>query len=181
MQAGSATGSKARTLDGCLDGLAGCLTSAGLMALFLALGLGLMYWGWNVLGNARESVGWPTAPGMVVSAELDHSENTEGGDSWSPEISYRYLAANQERTSYAIKFGENSYSDRDDAEEILARYPVGQPVLVYYDPADPERSVLEPGVTAGSYIILGTGGLFVVITVLVGIVGMINVLFRRGG
>jgi hypothetical protein len=82
-------------------------------------------------------------------------------------VTYRYLAGDVQRTGVTIKFGVNSYGDRQTAEDILARYPVGRPALVYYDPEEPERSVQEPGVTAGSYIVLGIGVLFTALAIIV--------------
>ena len=31
------------------------------------------------------------------------------------------------------------------AEAIIARYPVGSPVMIHYDPGKPARGILEPG------------------------------------
>jgi hypothetical protein len=45
------------------------------------------------------------------------------------------------------------------AREILARYPQGQQVTVYYDPSDPRTCVLEPGATPGTYQGYLLGGL----------------------
>lgn len=152
-------------LDGCLGRMEGCLTTLLVSGLFFVIGVALAAWGWTVLQNARASAEWPTAVGVITGAELDHSSD-EDGDSWQPRVSYRYLAEDVQRTGVTIKFGENSYDSRRTAEEILARYPVGRPVAVYYDPADPETSVLEPGVTAGSYILLAVGSIFVVLSVI---------------
>ncbi|MBP7593115.1 MAG: DUF3592 domain-containing protein, partial [Chloroflexi bacterium] len=66
-----------------------------------------------------------------------------------------------------IKFGENSYSSERKAQAILDRYPNGQRIAVFYDPTQPDKAVLEPGVSGGSYIVLGIGLLFVFISLLV--------------
>ena len=145
----------------------GCLSSLGYLVLFGLIGGGLSFWGWTILQDARASASWPTAEGIVNSSEVDRSTDGEGGTSYSPEISYQYLVNDLNYTNNTIKFGENSYSSRRKAEEIAAAYPVGRQVAVYYDPLEPDKSVLEPGVTAGSYIVLGIGVLFIGIALIV--------------
>jgi hypothetical protein len=161
-----------------LGGCGGCLSSLGITAIFLLLGGGLAVWGWSILQNARASASWPTSPGMITRSEVTHSTDADGADSYQPKVTYEYLANNVEYESYTIKFGENSYSSRGRAEDIAATYPVGRQVTVYYDPGDPGNSVLEPGVTGGSYIVLGIGVLFVVISL---VVGPLSLLFRHRG
>jgi Protein of unknown function (DUF3592) len=52
------------------------------------------------------------------------------------------------------------------AQDIVARYPDGAAVTVYYDPVDPSDSVLEPGGTRGIAFLrligwaFAAGGLF---------------------
>jgi hypothetical protein len=154
---------KQRDLLGLLDGCQGCLTSLGLFLLFLAIGAGPSLWGWSILRNARASAAWPTAEGIVTRSEVTHSTDADGDDTYRPEVTYEYSVQNRSYENYTIKFGENSYSSQRQAEEIGARYPLGRQVAVYYDPADPGRSVLEPGVSGGSYIVLGVGVLFVAV------------------
>ena len=150
------------------DSCGSCLGTLAIMGVFLLIGGGLSVWGWTILQNARASATWPTAEGVITASEVTESRDGEGHDSYSPEVAYQYTAGNQEHESYTIKFGENSYDNRGRAEAIAATYPVGQPVTVYYDPEEPGRSVLEPGVSGGSYIVLGVGLLFVVLSLILG-------------
>jgi hypothetical protein len=119
------------------------------------------------LQDARASATWPTAAGVVTSSEVDHSTDAEGGDSYSPEVDYQYQVDGQTITNNQIKFGENSYSSRRKAEEIAANYPLGQQVTVYYEPERPTNAVLEPGVSAGSYIVISIGALFLLISLII--------------
>lgn len=150
-----------------LNSCQSCLGSLAIMGLFLLIGAGLSVWGWTILQNARASATWPTAEGTITASEVTHSSD-EDGDSYRPEVAYDYQAGGQFHTSYTIKFGENSYSSRRRAETIAANYPVGKQVTVYYDPEQPGRSVLEPGVTGGSYIVLGVGVFFILLTLIIG-------------
>jgi hypothetical protein len=145
----------------------GCLGSIFSMGIFLLIGVGLTIWGWTILQNARASASWPTADGVVMRSEVTRSTDSEGGDSYSPEVTYSYNVNNTNFVNDMIKFGENSYSSRRKADEIAGNYPVGKNVTVYYDPEKPERSVLEPGVSAGSFIVIGIGVFFILITLVI--------------
>jgi len=142
----------------------GCVSSIFSMGIFLLIGVGLTIWGWTILQNARASASWPTADGVVTNSGVSRSTDADGGDSYSPEITYSYNVNNTNFVNSTIKFGENAYSNRRKAEGIAAGYPIGKNVTVYYDPEKPDRSVLEPGVTAGSYIVIGIGVFFILIT-----------------
>jgi hypothetical protein len=155
------TGQKSNWLGSCLSALLA-------MGIFLVIGAGLAYWGWNILQDARASSSWPTAEGLVTNSEVSHSSDAEGGDTYSPEVTYTYTVRDSLYENNTIKFGENAYDSRRTADRIAASYPSGKTVTVYYDPENPDRSVLEPGVSAGSYIVLGIGVLFILISLIIG-------------
>ena len=87
---------------------------------------------------------WPTAQGEVRSSSVlpVHS----GTDRmYRPEILYAFTVGGIEytgvrRTLFPIQTGGTGY-----AEKIVAQYPVGQRVTVYYDPRNPRESVLNRG------------------------------------
>jgi len=145
----------------------GCLGSISSMGIFLLIGLGLSVWGWTILQDARASASWPSVEGRVISSEVTRSTDADGAVSYSPEVTYSYTVENASYTNGRIKFGENAYGNRNKAEEIAANYPVGRTVTVYYEPEQPALSVLEPGVTAGSFIVLCIGVFFVIISLMI--------------
>jgi hypothetical protein len=154
----------------------GCMSALGFMVLFVLIGGGLSYWGWNILQDARASTSWPTVQGGITSSEVTVSSDSEGADSYSPEVTYRFQIDGQIFASSQIKFGENSYGSRRKAQEIVNQYPVGKQVMVYYEPERPTNAVLEPGVSAGSYLVLGLGLFFTAIG-LIG--GPLTLIFGR--
>jgi hypothetical protein len=153
-----------------------CFGALAFFFIFAAIGGGLALWGWTILQNARASASWPKVSGRVTDAFVNHSQDAEGGNSYSPEVSYTYVVDERPFQGSRIKFGELSYSSRNRAQEIVNRYPVGQPVAVYHDPDRPERAVLEPGVSGGSYLVLGIGLLFVTLAF---IIAPLILLFNR--
>ena len=157
--------------------LGSCITALFTGGIFLLIGAGLAYWGWNILQSARASASWPTVEGVVTESDVSYSTDAEGAESYSPEVTYRYQINDVLYENNTIKFGENAYGSRRRAEQIAATYPVGKGVTVYFNPDQPDRSVLEPGVSGGSYIVLCIGLLFVVISLVVTLVSF----FRNKG
>ncbi len=90
----------------------GCLSSFFSMGIFLLVGVGLTFWGWNILQNARASASWPTTEGRVTKSEVTLSTDPDSGNSYSPEITYSYKINNINFINSKIKFGENSYSSQ---------------------------------------------------------------------
>jgi len=151
---------------GFLDNLGGCLETLAVSVVFFLIGAGLSWWGWTIVSNARASATWPTAEGRVTSSEIEHSTDSEGDDDYTPRVSYTYQVNGLSYENFTIKFGETTYSSERTALEILARYPIGAAVTVHYDPSNPDRAVLEAGVSGGSYIVLSVGLIFVVVSLL---------------
>ena len=134
--------------------------------IFLAIGLGIMIWGTKVLSNARASADWPATPGVITASSVERSQSSSSSSSsssrptYSANISYSYSVEGSNYTSGTVSFGQYGSSDSDHAREIVSRYPVNKEVDVFYNPEKPETSVLEPGVTWSSYLILGMGAIF---------------------
>lgn len=144
---------------------AGCASTFFFAAIFLAVGIGLSIWGWSVLQSARVSESWPTTSGEILSSNV-REDTDEDGTSYFGDVTYSYAVDDFRYTSDNVSFGQYGGS-RDHAEEIVARYPVGSGVTVYYDPEDVKTAVLEPGITWSSYLLIGMGLLFTCIPVII--------------
>ena len=164
------------------NNLGGCFQTMFLFLVFLAVGAGLSWWGWTILQNARASADWPSVEGQITRSLVAYSTDAEGGDSYSPEVTFVYVAVDdRSHEGRTIKFGENSYGSERKAQEIINRYPLGQTVTVFYDPENPDKAVLEPGVSNGSYIVLGIGVLFVLLALMVRLFVMIKFFLGKSG
>jgi len=74
----------------------------------------------------------------------------------APRVDYEFSVAFHPWRGRRVSFAEVIAGP--DAAAVLARYPVGASVPVYYDPADPSRSVLErdpPAFFRSIYPVLG--------------------------
>lgn len=117
-----------------------------LVAVGVALGAGVGWLRWL----ARRSASWPSAVGVVRGVEVI------GGDSGTRRqrpserlrVTYAFSVDGRELLGDRIAFGDSLWSwtrDRQELARRMARYPAGEPVTVYYDPARPERCTLSRG------------------------------------
>lgn len=135
----------------------------GLIAFVLWAISGLFFW--VALGNTWYgwvSQDWPVARGTVVRSAVEEvaysrSDNTQSGNqSWIRDVQYiRYRPVivyhwqvdgqlfERDRRNFAAAFTHEE--TREAAEAVLAPYPRGATVDVYYDPDKPSRGILEPG------------------------------------
>ena len=87
---------------------------------------------------AEASPNWPTVEGVV----------TESGRRrvlfWKQaRVAYSYSVANVAHVGRRIAFAPPV--SKDEIDDALLRYPVGQSVTVRYLPENPAQAVLEPG------------------------------------
>jgi hypothetical protein len=117
----------------------------------LALGGWAAYWVGSNSWNGLVSPGWEQAQGTVLQARLEWS-----GRQLAPTVVYRYDVGGQTYENDRISF---PYTHSSGSAEILhrkltAKYPAGGSCTVYYNPANPATSCLEPGV---DYLLLIVG------------------------
>lgn len=138
----------------------GCIGLFLFSGIFFLAGAGVSWWGWNILQDSRRSESWPTTDGQITYSGVRESRDDDG-TTYYADVEFAYVVDDRRYTADTVSFGQYGSSNRRHAAGIVAQYPVGQEVAVYYDPAVPETAVLEPGVTWSSYMVLGIGLLFV--------------------
>jgi hypothetical protein len=121
-------------------------------AVFAAVGVGLLGVGLRDAWRAARTRRWPTASGVIVSAEeLQHRRELpaeSGGGSrihYEARIHYEYTVGRIHIGSTVVRLGPTETSSEVGVQSTLARYLPGQKVQVAYNPEDPTESVLEPG------------------------------------
>jgi hypothetical protein len=138
-----------------------------LLAAFGAVGL---WRGWRDLGRARASASWPRTDGEIVGADLQVEGYHDDGEAMQRAvIRYRYDVGGESHRAERVFFGDDvALRFTGPGRRRLDAYPVGRRVSVAYDPADPRRAVLEPGVSGAvrlsvlvalAIALLGLGGL----------------------
>jgi hypothetical protein len=125
--------------------------------LFGATGLGLI--GLNIWlhQKAAQTAQWASTEGVITESFADDADS----ESIAPRLAYTYQVNGQTlcgwRVSYALR-GAN----RSAVEEIVARYPSGKKVCVFYDPKAPVSAVLE-NTPPGSWLPIITGFIFLAV------------------
>ena len=127
--------------------------------IFAVIGVGVLLWGIRDSRSAIKSVQWPYVTGQIITSYISESSDDDG-TTYGADIHYTYVVNDREYTGTRVSHGDISTSDSRDAGKIVARYPAEKNVKVYYDPSDPQQSVLETGFSAGLLLPLGLGTIF---------------------
>jgi hypothetical protein len=98
--------------------------------------------------RSQQSQSWPETLGQVVKSGVrskrvltSYGYHTK---TYQPNIVYHYSVDSRAYESSQLMFAENQfYGEHGWAKKIADRFPVDCQVRVYYDPADPEFSVLD--------------------------------------
>ena len=153
------------------------IQKAAFCLVFIGVGVGFSIYGYHVLQNAKASVKWPTAKGIITVSKVVKSESTTGTGtnkrrtvSYHAKIHFKYSVNGKSYTSNNVTFGQSTKA----AGKIVNHYPTGKKVSVFYNPENPKVAVLEPGISTASYLFLGFGILFA----LIGLIFLIR--FARG-
>jgi hypothetical protein len=116
---------------------------------------------------------WPPVDGSVISSKV------VGEKAFHPEITYSYMVNGSEysHTSTLKIPGFGGKRNRLElAEYLVAQYPSGRTISVFYNPDDPSQSELKTGIT---YRTLLETALGVVLLVIAGI--LVIPLYRKTG
>jgi len=110
----------------------------------------------DLVRKENTSARWPTTPGTVTASAVVEHVSRDKDDNieirFVPQVRYSYRVGGREFHCDTQKWGWSElYVSREGPEKILARYPKGGSVPVFYDPADPSKAVLEPGNRRGTF------------------------------
>lgn len=110
--------------------------------------------------------------GTVVESDVRVDRDTDSGDTYYPEVEYRYTYEGETYTNGNVFPGTGSKSTgRDRAEEIAEEYSEGDRVTVYVRQDEPERAYLIEQRSILFLLLFGGAG---AITTLAGAYGMVK-------
>jgi hypothetical protein len=113
-------------------------------AILASVGLALCAWAGSEARDAQRAADWPAAPAVIE--ESQGSSNKPAIDSF--HLSYRYEVAGVRHVGHKFAFGD----DQLEGTQRAKQYRVGDTVPAYYDPADPDRSILVRGIGFTTYL-----------------------------
>jgi Protein of unknown function (DUF3592) len=138
---------------------------------------------------ASASARWPTVAGTITMSDVieEAIEEKDNDDKsrirkiyrYQVDLRYAYQIGKRDFVGTAANWGATAiYGLRELAEKAANQYRQGQPVTVYYDPAQPGNAVLEPDSRQGSLapliaaaICAVFGGVMLAVFVMVGFGG----------
>ncbi|HTQ30004.1 MAG TPA: DUF3592 domain-containing protein [Opitutaceae bacterium] len=135
------------------------------IVIFIAIiGVVLFYCGIKVQSQRHRSARWPSVPGAVIDSAKKKDSSTDGGVVYFPKISYAFEVAGKKYVGDRISFLDSGTGRECKIDSILARYPKGQSVTVFYDPKDAAICVLEK--KAGwNWLLIAAGGHLVAVAI----------------
>ncbi len=94
------------------------------------------------------ALSWPHTMGTVLSATVQMSRRGATRQE-APLVLYAYQVHGQVFQGSRVRAGDanghrKNAGTQTSASNTVTRYPAGAPVIVYYDPANPASSALEP-------------------------------------
>lgn len=128
----------------------------GGFALFAILPI---IWGILDIKNRLAVRGWPSAEGIVLKSEVK-----ESGRYYSPGITYTFKVGGKKFESSRFSLAEWESGNPVPSKKAVKRFPAKKKITVFYNPTNPEESVIDPGFSFTSGLILlfsgGAGFLF---------------------
>jgi hypothetical protein len=106
--------------------------------LFGATGLGLIGLNFWLRQKAARTALWASTEGVITESRVDDSDS----DNIAPRLAYTYQVDGQPLRGWRVSYGLRG-ANRRAVEELIARYPQGKKVLVFYDPKAPAKAVLD--------------------------------------
>lgn len=84
---------------------------------------------------------WPSTMGTVVLSTIEWRSSSDSGSTAYPVVQYSYQVNGQAYQSYKLAPGPEVGGT--GAKKVVAKYPAGAQVMVFYDPQKPSDAVLE--------------------------------------
>ena len=84
---------------------------------------------------------WPSTIGVVQMSTIEQRSSSEGGYTDYPVVQYSYQIGGQAYQS--MKLAPGPEVGGTGARKVVAKYPAGAQVMVFYDPQNPSEAVLE--------------------------------------
>ena len=117
---------------------------------------------WRDLARGLMARGWPTVRGEVTHCHSVIEPAGRGDWAYRPLVVYEYRVGGHLYEGRRVFFGYDTFYTARGLRKHLAGYSRGQQVDVRYDPRDPSRCVLEPGVNMRTWLVTFGGAAAVI-------------------
>lgn len=135
-------------------GVGGCFVT-----IFAGIGIFMLVKYFQDKKKAEESQSWTGTSGQVTQAYVRESETRDSDGyltkSYYPEVRYTYQVMGVAYSGDKISFGGSVGGNRKKADAVVAQYPVGKVLTIYYDPNNPADAVIERKMGSKGFLIIG--------------------------
>lgn len=114
------------------------LLSTAFFVISLLTGAALVSLSLWMRSRSTQCLHWPSVLGVVTESRVEDSPI----DMMKPVVRYRYAVDGSTFIGFRVTFSGYGVS-RSAMVQLIAPYPEGSTVTVYYDPANPASSVLN--------------------------------------
>lgn len=143
---------------------------AGAVLMF-GIGVAALYFGVRALQRAPafllRTIGarlvshrWPAVSGTIIGAEIRVTPDSDQRSFYEAVVRYAYTVQGWRYEASQADMTLVS-SSRDLAQAVIARYPVGSSVSVYYDPQEPQRALIDRSIRPHHLVGLLLAGLVI--------------------
>ena len=125
------------------------------LVLLIFVGLMLIAKGSNDIYEAFQTTKWESTKAKIIISTVNAS--TGGKKIYGPNVKYEYhvegikYQSNRIHTSKIMNYG------KDSIERIIAKYPKGKIITVYYDKKNPNQAVILKGINFHSAVAFACG------------------------
>jgi hypothetical protein len=111
------------------------------------VGGGMLFGVAQSVSKAYSAESWPSVDGVIISSKTESASRAKKTGSIalsSSDISYSYFVKRRGKyTGKNIGFSSMGYATTyNKIQEVIAKYPVGKTVKVFYNPNNPSESTL---------------------------------------
>ncbi|MCX7429306.1 MAG: DUF3592 domain-containing protein [Planctomycetia bacterium] len=134
----------------------------GVVGVLLLLGSPMIvFTAYGNYTNAKASATWPSVEGLITRSEVEEL-GFGRKRTFQARIQYRYQVNGRRYSGSRVQFANTRGGGESAAQSLVQQYPAHSTQKVFFDPADPSSSVLEPGSTSLGLILLSVGPLLAV-------------------
>jgi len=122
------------------------------------VGFGILIFGIVIRRKLKASELWPETTGIVRESTVQPEWVRVGSGSMyvvSPKVIYEYEVDGKKYTSSQLALVERSTANENLALRKAEKHPIGQRVVVYYNPRKPDFAALEVGDPTGGKLLFG--------------------------
>jgi hypothetical protein len=113
--------------------------------MFIIAGISAAVFSFRLRAITTAAQTWPGVRGRIIKSTIEDHTRPKTGTQYFVSIQYSYRVRDEDHLNNQISFGGTvQFRSKSDAETKRAReFPEGKEVMVYYNPENPDQSVID--------------------------------------